>query len=105
MTDSPTEPSRFGFIGKRFFMAILGAIIGIVMHHILAKQTASVGGETNLFGKVTAGDLISLAIPLILLVFLKRFSTLFITWFATVLAIEVWDNIQEPLLTSGIAKF
>jgi len=83
-----------GTMGLKF---ILGAIVGVVFHRLIAlvsQKWAREGNailETSIVGGFKYCDLIVLGLPLVLIVVVRRFKAFFIGWFVSILAIELGE--------------
>ena len=87
-------PKGIPLVGKTGLLFIIGVVFGAIFDKLLNYLSRQEGGEflrQSLFEGFHVDDLVGLAIPLGLLVLIKRFRPFFVGWFCGQLATELYE--------------
>ena len=90
---------RIPIIGKSGLLAIIGCIFGVIIDKLLRdyalKPENKWARQPVIAGVVNVDDCIGLALPLVLLVVVRRYRAFFVGWLAGALATVVYERVKK----------
>lgn len=88
------KPPNIPLIGFRGLLFIIGFIIGVAVNKFLDSQEALSG---EVFSGLKWLDIVNIGIPLALMVFVKKWKSLFIGWLLGALGTTIIDTVQANI--------